>query len=136
MTEALDDLDGHPATRNPRIDLALDQLREEVRWYDRAVASFNEHLENHRDRRDLDDLPFREPITENEEYEAVLAGEPAAIETLLHALLREAHLDSRVRRHPRTYPIHEEAVDHLAVARDEVVSTLEGVLLEIHMGAE
>jgi hypothetical protein len=117
---------------DPLLGSALDQFEEECYPYNRAVGSYNTHLDNHRERRSLHDLPFRAPIGTHDGFEGTLAGEPAAVETLLESLLDEAHLDSQVRRHPRTYPIHREAVDHLAFARDQVVATLEETLQHLH----
>ena len=104
---------------------ALDQFREEYRLHEEAVESYNEHLDNHRDRRDLHELPAREPVAAHDAYEPALDGDPAAIDALLTHLIDRAHLDSQVRRHPRTYPVHVEAVEHLEIARDQLVGTLE-----------
>lgn len=113
------------------LDSALAQIREDSRLYNEAVGSYNTHLENHRNRRDLQDLPFREPITANDAFEDAMDGHPSAIEALITALIDEAHLDSDLRRHPRTYPIHLEAVEHLQVAREQLISTLEEALVHV-----
>lgn len=113
------------------LDSALAQIREDSRLYNEAVGSYNTHLENHRNRRDLQDLPFREPITAHQAFEDAMDGDPSAIEALITALIDEAHLDSDLRRHPRTYPIHLEAVEHLQVAREQLISTLEEALVHV-----
>lgn len=115
---------------------ALEQFREETRLYNEAVGSYNTHLHNHRDRRDLHDLPFRDPITAYDAYDAALDGDPAAVEALVTHLVDEAHLDSQLRRHPRTYPIHVEAAEQLELARDQVVGTLEAALRHVEAAAE
>ena len=110
---------------------ALDQVTEDSRLYNQAVGSYNTHLDNHRERRDLYDLPFRSPVSAHEAFDEAMAGERDAIETVLAHLLDQAHLDSYLRRHPRTYPIHVEACEHLEVARDRLVTTLEDALLHV-----
>ncbi len=110
---------------------ALDQFREDCRLYNEAVGSYNTHLDNHRDRRDLHDVPYRTPITAHDAFDDALDGDPSAIEALLTHLLDQAHLDSQLRRHPRTYPIHVEAVDHLRMAREQLVTTLEEALRHV-----
>lgn len=107
---------------------ALAQLAEDAREYNAAIASYNTHLDNHRERRDLHDLPFRERITAHPAFDAALTGDPDAIEALLAELLDRAHLDSAVRRHPRAFAIHLEAVEHLEIAREQLVRTLEEAL--------
>lgn len=104
---------------------ALDQFREECRLYNRAVGSYNTHLDNHRDRRELYDVPFRSPITDFDCYDSAVDGDRAAMEALLTRLIDQAHLDSQLRRHPRTYPIHIDAVEHLRIAREQLIATLE-----------
>ena len=128
MSSSSDRPPSRPTIADPHLQSAIDQFREECYPYNRAVGSFNTHLDNHRERRSLGDLPFRVPIAAHEGFEGALAGERVAIETLLARLLDEIHLDSDVRRHPRTYPIHREAVDQLAFARDQLVTTLEETL--------
>ena len=110
------------------LELALAQLAEDARVYNKAVRSFNTHLENHRDRRDLHDLPRRRPVTDLETFEEAVDGDREALECLLSHVLEGAHLDSAVRRHPRVYPIHIEAVEQLEIARNQLVSTLEEAL--------
>lgn len=116
------------ATARALLQSALDQFHEDALHYNVAVGSFNTHLDNHRERRDLDDLPFRDPITSHPSFDAVVNGDRDAIETLLSHLIDQAHLDSDVRRHPRTFPIHEDALEHLQIARGRVISTLEEAL--------
>lgn len=132
MTTTPDHRQNVPITGDPLLKSALDQFREACREYNRAVGSYNTHLDNHRDRRDLHDLPFRPPVTAHDAFPAAKLGEPAAIESLLEHLLDQAHLDSELRRHPRAYPIHVEAVEHLELARAELVSSLEDALHRIH----
>lgn len=117
-----------PARANPQLHSGLEQLQEDCQLYNEAVGSYNTHLDNHRDRRDLHDLPFRASIAAHDACGAALDGDPAAIDTLLTYLLDQAHLDSQLRRHPRTYPVHTEAVEHLQLARDQLISTLEEIL--------
>ena len=110
---------------------ALEQLSEDSRLYNQAVGSYNTHLDNHRERRDLYDLPFRSPVSAHEAFDGAMAGERDAIEAVLAQLLDETHLDSHLRRHPRTYPIHVEACEHLEIARERLVTTLEDALLHV-----
>lgn len=131
MTTTTDGNDTQTTAPQTRFETALDQLREDCRVYNEAVGSFNTHLDNHRDRRDLHDLPFREPVTAHDAYDDAVAGEPAAVETLLASLIDRAHLDSQVRRHSGTYPVHLEAVEHLRIARDRLVTSLEDVLRHV-----
>lgn len=112
-------------TAQPVLISALDQFVEDCRVYNEAVGSYNTHLDNHRDRRDLHDIPFRTPITAHDAFDEACDGKQAALESLLEHLLDEVHLDSQLRRHPRTYPIHIEAAEHLAIARDRLITTLE-----------
>lgn len=135
MSSSSDRRRSHTAS-DPLLESGLDQFREECFLYNRAVGSYNTHLDNHRERRDLHGLPFREPITAHDRFEAALGGDRAAIETLLAHLIDEAHLDSELRRHPRTYPIHREAVDHLGDAREELVATLEETLQHLRERAD
>lgn len=114
-----------PPTAGHLLRSALEQAREESRLYNEAVGSYNSHLDNHRARRDLDDVPFRSPITAHDAFDDAMDGDRAAIEALLDHLVDQAHLDSQLRRHPRTYPVHVEATEHLEIAREELVSTLE-----------
>lgn len=116
------------STTRPRLQLALDQCRQEARLYNEAVGSYNTHLDNHRDRRDLHDIPFRAPITAHDAFDEAIEGDRAAIEALLTTLLDQAHLDSQLRRHPRTYPVHIEAAEQLQIARGQLISTLEAAL--------
>lgn len=126
----MDDRQANTSSASDRehLDVVLAQLAEDARLYDLAVESFNAHLENHLDRRDLHDLSYRTPITEHEAYEAARSGDRVAIEAVLEDLFEQQTLDSAVRRHPRIYPIHEEAVEHLEIARRRVVRTLESAL--------
>lgn len=107
---------------------ALDQFHEDCLLYNETVGSYNTHLDNHRERRDLYDLPFRAPITAHDAFNGASNGDRAAIEALLDHLIDQAHLDSQLRRHPRTYPIHVEAVEHLQLAREQLITTLEELL--------
>ena len=107
------------------VQSALDQFTEDCRVYNDAVGSYNSHLDNHRELRELTDLPFRDPITAHPDFEDARNGNRAAIDSLLTHLLDGVHLDSQLRRHPRTFPIHDEAVEHLQIARNEVVTSLE-----------
>lgn len=122
-------------TRSPSADhllkSAFSQIEEDSRIYNRAVGSFNTHLKNHRQRRDLHDIPFRSPTSSHDTFEDALIGDPAAIQALLRDLIDQFHLDSEVRRHPRTYPIHVEAADHLESARKQLITTLEEALRHI-----
>ena len=120
-----------PHRTRPLLESALEQFREDCRLYNEAVASYNTHLDNHRDRRDLHDVPFRAPITAHDAFEDAGDGDRAAIESLLAHLLDQSHLDSQLRRHPRTYPIHVEASEHLQLARDQLVTTLEAALQHV-----
>lgn len=126
--------DRSATTHCEHLELALDQLVEDARVYDLAVDSFNTHLENHLERRDLHDLPTRRPITRHEAYDGAITGERDAMESVLKHLLEESVLDSAVRRHPRIYPIHLEAVKQLAIARNQLITTLESSLR--HLSAE
>ena len=120
-----------PHGTRPLLESALDQFRQDGRLYNEAVASYNTHLDNHRDRRDLHDVPFRAPITAHDAFEDASDGDRAAIESLLDHLLDQSHLDSELRRHPRTYPIHVEASEHLQLAREQLVTTLEETLQHV-----
>lgn len=124
------------APTSPQLSSGLDQVREDCLLYNEAVGSYNTHLDNHRDRRELDDIPFRDAITAHGACDAALAGDPEAIEALLTDLIDTAHLDSQLRRHPRTYPIHTEAVEQLQIAREKLVSTLEEILYHTRDSAE
>lgn len=117
-----------PSATDRLVRQALDQVREEARDYDAAVRSYNGHLDNHRHRRDLHDIPPRRRLTPHDAFQDAMSGDRAAIDRLLTHLLDQAHLDSQLRRHPRPYPIHLEACEHLQVARSHVVSTLEDAL--------
>lgn len=109
MTDTASDTQTDPAVAA----LGYEQLRQECLEYNRAVGSFN----HHRDRMDLHDVPFRQPVSTPES--------PAEMRSLLAELLDRVHLDSQVRRHPRIAPIHEEAVEQLEMARSQLRSTLE-----------
>ena len=104
---------------------ALEQFHEDCRLYNAAVGSYNTHLDNHRERRALHDLPFRDPVTAHPAFDDAATGDRDGIETLLTYLVDQAHLDSQLRRHPRTFPIHREAVEHLQIAREQLLTTLE-----------
>lgn len=110
------------------LELALAQITEDAHVFDEAVASYNVHLENHRDRRDLHDLPLRQPITDDELFQVGIDGDREALERILSTLLDRIHLDSAVRCHPRVYPIHIEAVAQLEIARDQLVRALEDAI--------
>lgn len=125
-----------PSTTRPLLESALEQVREDCRLYNEAVGSYNTHLDNHRDRRDLHDLPFRTPITAHDAFDDASDGDRAAIESLLTHLIDQAHLDSRLRRHPGTYPVHVEATEHLQLAREQLVTTLEEVLQHVETDNE
>ena len=116
------------STDHERFELALAQIVEDAHLYDEAVASYNVHLENHRERRDLHDLPVRQPVTEDETFQEGIDGDREALERVLSALLDRVHLDSALRRHPRVFPIHLEAVEHLDIARDRLVRAIEDAL--------
>ena len=116
------------STDHDRFELALAQITEDASLYDEAVASYNVHLENHRERRDLYDLPVRKPITDDETFRRGIDGDREALERVLSTLLDRVHLDSAVRRHPRVFPIHLEAVEHLDIARDRLVRAIEDAL--------
>lgn len=131
MTTTTEGSDTQPTAPQTRLETSLAQLREDCRVYNEAVGSYNTHLDNHRERRDLQDLPFRAPVTAHDAFEDAADGDPEAVETLLASLIDQAHLDSRVRRHPAVYPVHLEAVEHLRIARDRLVTTLEGVLQHV-----
>lgn len=123
--------DGHTEQSppsDPQLRLVLDQFEEDCHPHSKAVESYNTHLENHRDRRDLHALPRREEIVDHDAFTAARHGDPAAIDTLVAHLIDQTHLDSQVRRHTRTYPIHMEAVEQLELARERLVTTLETAL--------
>ena len=103
MSSLCDRRRSHPHS-DPLLEAGLDQFREECFLYSRAVGSYNTHLANHRERRDLYDIPFRAPVSAHDRFDAACRRERAATETLLADLIDEAHLDSELRRHPRTYP--------------------------------
>lgn len=131
---SITDRDRGQSSAGPLLQSALDQVREDCLLYNEAVGSYNTHLDNHRDRRDLHDVPFRPPVTAHDAFADALDGDRDAIEALLAHLIDQAHLDSRLRRHPRTYPIHIEAVEHLQIARERLATTLEEALRHIHDG--
>lgn len=110
---------------------ALEQVREDARLYNEAVGSYNNHLQVHRDERDLQDLPFRVPVTSHDAYRDAVVGDRSAMEDLLADLLDRAHLDSELRRHPDVLPVHLEAAEHLRIARRQLVTTLEESLLHV-----
>lgn len=120
------------STDRERLDAALMQIVEAATVYDQAIASYNEHLENHRDRRDLHDLTRRQPVADMERFQSAIDGNREAIEAILSAMFDQSQLDSSVRCHPRVYPIHLEAVEHLEIARDQLVRALEGALRCLH----
>ena len=124
----------HSASARPRLRSVLEQFRQDCRLYNEAIGSYNTHLDNHRERRELQAIPFRSPVTAADAFDDAVEGDRAAIEALLSSLLDEAHLDSQLRRHPRTYPIHLEAAEHLEIARDRLVATLEDALYHIDGG--
>ena len=111
-----------------RLEIAVAQVVEAGRVYDEAVTSYNTHLENHRGRRNLDELPARQSITDAAMYQQGITGDRDALDTVLAQLLDQVHLDSAVRRHPRVYPIHLEALRHLEIARDQLIRALEDAL--------
>lgn len=115
----------------PGLETALAQIREQALVYNQAVGSYNTHLDNHRDRSGLHDIPFRDPITKHDSYDAALGGDPVAIGSLLTYLIDQAHLDSELRRHEGTFPIHIEACDHLEIARKQLITTLEETLRQL-----
>ncbi len=121
-------MDDHPPPEPTPHDLfaiTLAQLDEDAQTYDMAVESFNVHLDNHKDRRSLDDLPLRSPVTGHDAWSSARRGDRTALESVLMWLLEQPQLDSAVRRHPRVYPIHRTAIEHLAVARNQLVETVE-----------
>lgn len=115
---------------------ALAQCGEHGSAYDEAVDSYNDHLENHRERRDLHDLPPRSRVSAHEAFDDALDGDRAAFERLLDHLLEQERLDSQLRRHPRTYPIHRETTAQLRVARDQLVGSLEAACRHLDAGAD
>lgn len=123
----------HPRTSaaEPRLQTGLEQIREQALVYNRAVGSYNTHLDNHRDRRGLHDIPFREPVTANDAFDDAVKGDPASIESLLTDLIDQAHLDSELRRHQETFQIHIDACDHLRIARTQLITTLEETLHQL-----
>ena len=127
MTDRYHATSGHDTDDEARflIETGIEQVKVDCRLYDEAVESYNTHLQNHRDRRNLHDVPFRRPISNHDAFTAVLHGNKAALDELLAHLLNQPHLDSQLRRHPRTYPIHLEALEHLEIARDQLVRSLE-----------
>jgi hypothetical protein len=131
MTTTTDNRQPTPVAGDPHLESALQQVQETARCYNRAVGSYNTHLDNHRERRDLHDVPFRVPVSAHDTFPAAARGERAALETLLEHLLDQTHLDSQLRRHPRAYPIHVEAVEQLELARDDLVTALEDALRRI-----
>lgn len=128
MTSTTDHRHTDAAGGDPHFHSALEQFYQACREYNKAVGSYNTHLDNHRDRRDLYDISFRAPITAHDAFSAALEGDHDAIESVLEHLLDQAHLDSEVRRHPRTYPIHREAVEQLEMARADLITALEDAL--------
>lgn len=135
MSSATDPDGGEVPAGRHQLTSALDQLREDARVYNEAVGSYNNHLEEHRDERDLQDLPFRDPITAHDAYRDARVGDRAAIERLLTHLLDQVHLDSRLRRHPGALPVHVEAAEHLRIARRQLVTTLEESLYHMDAGS-
>lgn len=125
-----DDQRGHErnAANETHIGSGLEQIREDTQLYNQAVGSYNIHLDNHRERRGLTSVDFRNPLHAHDAYESALEGDRKALQALLGHLLEEEKRDSRVRRHPRAYPIHREAIEHLAMARDQVRKTIEETL--------
>ena len=112
-----------------QFETACEQFREYCYLYNEAIGSYNTHLDNHRDRRALHDVPFRSPITAHDSFDDAIAGDFDAMQNLLTHLLNESHKDSSLRCHPRTYPIHIEACEHLQIAREQLISILEEILL-------
>lgn len=119
------------STAESRLQTGLEQIREQALVYNRAVGSYNTHLDNHRDRRNLHDIPFRQPITANDAFDEAIDGDPASIESLLTYLINQAHLDSELRRHQGTFQIHIDACDHLRIARRQLITTLEATLHQL-----
>lgn len=115
-----------------RFESGLQQLREDTRVYNEAVGSYNTHLDNHRERRDLTSVDFRDPLCAHEAYDRALEGDRTALRALLTHLIEEEMRDSLVRRHPRAYPIHREAVEHLSIERDQVRRTIEETLYHLN----
>lgn len=131
MAQSTNQYDSSTGTDDPRLRSMLEQVRDDVKLYNLAVGSYNTHLSNHRELRGLHDIPFRTPVSAHDDFDAALSGDRDAIEGVLTHLLDQVHLDSQLRRHPRTYPIHVEAVEQLEMARDQVVTTLEDALYRI-----
>ena len=121
------------AAEDPRylIGSAREQLEFDCRLYNEAVGSYNTHLGNHRERRDLFDIPYRRPITAHGSFDEARVGDPAAIDSLITELIDQAHLDSQLRCHPRVHPIHREATDQLAAARKQLIATLEDLVTHL-----
>lgn len=101
-------------------DFIEEQLHEECLAYNRAIGSFNHHLSNHRERMGLEDIPYRAPIQTPTTVDEM--------QRLLTHLLAQPRLDSQVRSHPNTVPIHEEAIEHIEIARDQLVATIEDAI--------
>lgn len=116
--------------------VALGQVAEVAHSYDEAVRSYNEHLENHRERRDLHNIPVRQEMITDETFQEALDGELAALKDVLSTLLDEPHLDSALRMHPRVYPIHLEAIEHLEIARRELIKSLEDAIRRLEDDSE
>lgn len=113
---------------NPeRVDeqFVLDQLRLESLAYNKAVGSFNTHLKHHKTQLNLHELPYRKPVSVPADTEEM--GE------LLQSLLDETYLDSEVRRHPTVAPILVDAVEHLEIARTQLIKSLEDELLYVEL---
>lgn len=132
MTTTTNRDDDRPPTPQTILETSLAQLYEDSRVYNEAVASYNSHLDNHRDHRDLQDLPYRRPVSSHDTFDGALEGDPDATETLLAFLLDQGHLDSQLRCHPETYPIHIDALEHLRMARERLITTLEGVRCHVN----
>lgn len=110
---------------------AIAQLERDCLLYNQALGSYNTHLDNHRERQQLHGLPYRQPISAHVAFRGALAGERQDLEALLSHLLDQAHLDSHLRRHPRVYPVHLEAVEHLQHAREQLVHTIEEAICHL-----
>lgn len=101
-------------------EFTYEQLALEVAEYNRAVKSFNKHLEKFMTRRGLHDLPYR--------YTINVPQDEDEMQRLLSFLLGTIGKDSTVRSHPRTLDVHKGAVARIVMARNQLVNTLEGEL--------
>ena len=121
---------------SPRFQSAIDQFREDTFMYDQAVDSYNQHLRNHRDSRNLQDIPARVSIQDHTAFKDVLRGNPVAIKTVIDDMIAQGYADSHLRRHPRVFPIHLEACEQLEMARTQLITTLEQALYHLQLARD